>query len=178
MAHISTLDSGIYTYMDMYTGDISGLPAAPAASDFAALYAGVGAAADTVRMPSVREFPAVGNVANITAVPVYGQKQSSQVNGQSDAPNMDVTVNYVAADMVAIEDLKGQQVVFRFMMANQAVTVAQGAAATIAAENTEFYFVGKIEAINVTPSLTDSNTAVVNLSVQGDFVGPATVAAA
>jgi len=49
--------------------------------------------------------------------------------------------------------------------------------ATIAANNTEFYFKGKIEAILVNPALTDATTATVTLSAQSDFFGPATVAA-
>lgn len=176
MAHISTLDSGIFSYMDIYTGDLTSFPKSPAASDFAALFAGSTVDTDNFRMPSVREFPSVGNSANITNVPVFGQKQSSQVSGQSDAPTMDITVNWVAADMEPIEAIKEKDAVFRFMMAAAEVTPTDGAAATLDVENTEFYFRGRIEAIQVTPSLTDSNTAVVNLSVQGDFVGPATIA--
>lgn len=176
MAHISTLDSGVFSYLDIFTGDLSALPVAPAASDFATLFNG--GAANTTRMPSVREFPAIGNAANITNVPVYGQKQSSQVSGQADAPTMDITVNYVPSQMADIEALKKQEVAFRFMMAKSEVTVAAGAGATLAVENTEFYFRGQIEAIQVTPSLTDANTAVVNLSIKGDFVGPATINAA
>ncbi|QGH74742.1 hypothetical protein DSS3PM1_00066 [Bacteriophage DSS3_PM1] len=173
MAHISTLDSGVFSYLDIFKGNISALPAAPAAGDFAALFNG--GAADTVRMPSVREFPAIGNAANITNVPVFGQKQSSQVSGQADAPTMDVTVNYVPSEMEEIETLKKQRVAFRFMMAREEVTVAEGAGVTLSKENTEFYFVGVIEAVQVTPSLTDANTAVVNISIKGDFVGPATI---
>lgn len=177
MAHISTLDSGIFSYMDMYTGTLATFPTKPVASDCAALFTGGTVGTDLHRIPSVREFPAVGNAANITNVPVYGQKQSSQVSGQSDAPSMDITVNYVAAEMVDIEALVKTPALFRFMMAANEVTEAEGASANITVENTEFYFRGKIEAIQVTPSLTDANTAVINLSVQGDFIGPATLPA-
>jgi hypothetical protein len=48
----------------------------------------------------------------------------------------------------------------------------------LAIENTEFYFLGKIEAILVNPALTDAVTATVTLSTQSDFFGPATIAAA
>jgi len=173
MAHISTLGSGIYTYLDIFTGTIAGTEVS--AADYAALFEG--GSADTVRMPSVREFPSIGTPANIVNVPVYGQETSSQVQGQADSPTLEVTVNYVPADMEEIHALKGQEVAFRFMMAEQEVTVAEGAAATLAKANTEFYFKGKVEAILVNPALTDANTATVTLSAQSDFYGPATIAA-
>jgi hypothetical protein len=179
MAHISSLGAGIFTYLDVFTGAI---PAATdTAAEIAALFVGtVPGTADAthVRMPSVREFPSIGTPANIVNVPVYGQKTSSQVQGQSDAPSLEVTVNYVPSDMEPIHALVGQAVAFRFMMAGLAVTQDGGSAATLATENTEFYFLGKIEAILVNPALTDSNTATVTLSTQTDFYGPATIAAA
>jgi hypothetical protein len=178
MTHVSSLAAGIYTYLDMYTGDISGLPDVPAATDFASLFQGSTPGTDVLRMPSVREFPSIGDAANITNVPVYGQKSSSQVNGQSDAANFEVTVNYVANDMTAFHALLYQQVAFRLMMSTSELTPSEGVAVTIAQENTQFYFLGKIEAIQVTPSLTDTTTAVVTISRQGDYIGPATIAAA
>lgn len=176
MAHISALDSGVYSYMDIFTGDASTLNADSTAADMAALFEG--AAAQTTRMPSVREFPAVGATSNIVNVPVYGQAQSSQIAGQSDPASMEVTVNYIPEDMLEIEALKKVDAVFRFMMAREKVTVAEAAGATLAKENTAWYFTGRIETIQVTPSLSDSSTGVVTLSIQGDVVGPATIAAA
>jgi hypothetical protein len=178
MAHISTLGASIYTYLDMFTGTI---PAGTdTAAECAALFVGTvpgTADADHVRMPSVREFPSVGTPANIVNVPVFGQATSSQVQGQADAPSLEVTVNYVAQDMQAIHALIGQQVVFRVMMAAAAVTQDEGADSTLATENTEFYFIGKVEAILVNPALTDATTATVTISAQTDFFGPATIAA-
>ena len=174
MAHISTLGAGIFTYLDFYTG---GTAAATAdAAGHAALFVS-GNSSDITRMPSVREFPSVGTPANIVNVPVYGQNTSSQVQGQADAPSLEVTINYVPSDMVDIHALVGTSGTFRFMMAATAVTDAQGLATTLATANTEFYFVGKIEAILVNPSLTDATTATVTLSTQTDFFGPATIAA-
>lgn len=180
MAHISSLSSGVFTYLDVFKGTI---PAGTdTAAECAALFVGTTpgtADADHVRMPSVREFPSMGTPANIVNVPVYGQNTSSQVQGQSDSPTLEVTVNYVAEDMQAIHALKdGNQKVFRFMMAAAAVTQDAGAGSTLSIENTEFYFIGKVEAILVNPSLTDSITATVTLSAQSDFYGPATIAAA
>ena len=178
MAHISNLGAGIFTYLDIFTGAI---PAGTdTAAECAALFVGTTpgtADADHVRMPSVREFPSIGTPANIVNVPVYGQNTSSQVQGQADAPSLEITVNYVPSDMEALHDLIGQKVAFRFMMAASALTADEGAGSTIAVENTEFYFLGKVEAILVNPQLTDANTATVTLSAQTDFFGPATIAA-
>jgi len=103
MAHISSLGAGIFTYLDIFKGTI---PAnTDTVAECAALFVGgtPGTAdADHVRMPSVREFPSIGTPANIVNVPVYGQKTSSQVQGQADAPTLEVTVNYNAGDMQAI----------------------------------------------------------------------------
>jgi hypothetical protein len=178
MAHISSLGAGIFTYLDIFKGTI---PAdTDTVAECAALFVGTSAGtadADHVRMPSVREFPSIGTPANIVNVPVYGQKTSSQVQGQADAPTLEVTVNYVPSEMDGIHSIIGTNCVFRFMMANQAVTENEGADTTLAVDNTEFYFLGKIEAILVNPALTDANTATVTLSAQSDFFGPATIAA-
>jgi hypothetical protein len=178
MTHISTLGAGIYTYLDLYKGTLGTYTsAAECAAEFVGTTPGT-ADADHVRMPSVREFPSVGTPANIVNVPVYGQATSSQVQGQSDAPNLEVTINYVAADALAIHDLVGQQVLFRFMIASTPVTQDEAADSTLAVDNTEFYWVGKIEAILVNTALTDSVTANVTISTQSEFYGPATIAAA
>lgn len=174
MAHISSLGAGVYTYLDIYAGDVAGVDTL---SEFVALFATANAA-DISRMPSVREFPSVGTPANIVNVPVYGQKSSSQVQGQSDAPSLELTINYVPADMTDLYDLIGTQVAFRVLMAAEAVSLADSIASTLDVENTEFYFLGKVEAILVNPQLTDANTATVTLSAQSDFFGPATIAAA
>jgi len=131
--------------------------------------------ADCLRMPSVREFPSIGTPSNIVNVPVYGQKTSSQIQGQSDAPTLEVTVNYVADDLTELYELIGSKSVFRFSMADSALTVSEVNGATISAGNTMFFFEGKVEAILVNPALTDSSTATITLSSQSDFQGPFTV---
>lgn len=174
MAHISSLGSGIFSYLDVCTGVT---PASEDVAGYAAAFVTANAASIT-RMPSVREFPSVGTPANIVNVPVYGQKTSSQIQGQADAPTLEITVNYVPEDMTPIHDLIGTEAVFRFMMCASSQTEAEGLAGTMAVENTEFYFKGKVEAILVNPQLTDANTATVTLSAQSDFFGPGTLAAA
>ena len=175
MAHITSIGAGIYSAMAVNTTEITDLTSV---DDLTELVGKFTSAATFTEIKNVREFPQIGTPANIVNVPVYGQKTSSQVQGQSDAPSLEVTVNYVAEDMQPIHALIGTELVFRFMMAESAVTPDQGAASTLSTANTEFYFKGKIEAILVNPQLTDATTATVTLSAQSDFFGPATVAAA
>jgi hypothetical protein len=187
MAHISSLSSGIYTYLDIHT--VAPLDATDTAAEYAALFVGgtpgtadtadgdTAGVAEHYRVPSVREFPSIGTPANIVNVPVYGQATSSQVQGQADAPNLEITINYVPADSTELNALIGKPVTFRFLMTDSACTQDEGAGTTLAKANTEFYFKGKVEAVLVNPALTDATTATVTLSAQSDFVGPATIAA-
>jgi len=166
MAHISSLGAGIFSYLDIYSGTTA--PAGETAADYAALFVSANDA-NIDRMPSVREFPSIGTPANIVNVPVYGQKTSSQVQGQADSPSLEVTVNYVPEDMQDFHALIGQEAYFRFMMCASAVDLADSLGATQEVDNTEFYFKGKVEAILVNPQLTDATTATVTLSSQSDF---------
>jgi len=186
MAHISNLQSGIYTYLDMYTA-ANNLAAANTEAEFKALFVGstpgqvdagdgqVTGVATHLRMPSVREFPSIGTPANIVNVPVYGAATSSQVQGQSDAPTLEVTVNYVASDMEGLHALIGTQIAFRFMMVDSACTLADSVNTALAGKtNTFFFFKGKVEAILINSSLTDQTTATITLSTQTEFTGPFT----
>jgi len=175
MAHITSLGAGIFSYLDFYSGTVADTV------DTAAEYAGLfvsGNSSDIDRLPSVREFPSIGTPANIVNVPVYGQSSSSQVQGQADAPSLEVTVNYIPSDMVDFHNLVGTQGAFRFMMCDEATALAASldtGTTPLSYGNTEFYFKGKIEAILVNPQLTDANTATITLSTQSDFFGPATL---
>jgi hypothetical protein len=146
----------------------------------------VGSAGAFVRMSNVREFPDMGTPPNIVNVPTYGQKTSQQIQGQSDAPSMEVTINYVASDWAKNSFLgnavgNGKQYVFRFSMLNVEPTgTAAGKYASLAAglgtvENAVWYWYGKIEAQVVKPNLTDSNQTTVTLSIQSPFYGAYTI---
>lgn len=174
MAHISSLGAGIFSYLDIYSGTIA--DTVDTASEYAALFVSANSS-DIERLPSVREFPSIGTPANIVNVPVYGQSTSSQVQGQADAPSLEVTVNYVPEDMTTFHNMIGDEVAFRFMMCDAATSLTDSLGSTLATNNTEFYFKGKIEAILVNPQLTDATTATVTLSAQSDFFGPATIPA-
>lgn len=175
MAHITSLSSGIFSYLDFH--HVTPASSVNTASHYAGLFVTANAS-NIKRIPSVREFPSIGTPANIVNVPVYGQNTSSQVQGQSDAPSLEVTVNYVPNDMTDFHGLIGTQGAFRFMLSEQSCGLAASLATASTAltyGNTEFYFTGKIEAILVNPALTDATTATVTLSTQSDFFGPATL---
>jgi hypothetical protein len=173
----------------------SALAALDTAAEFQALFAteiatvgGTKAANTFVRIMNVREFPAVGTPANVVNVPTYGSSTSRQIQGQSDAPSMEITLNFVPADwsrdvgnvlgnMVG----DGNQYVFRFTLMNSLPTAAGATAyASTSAglgtvQNSQYYWIGKIEALQVTPQLTDATTATVTITIQSNFYGAYTI---
>ena len=141
-----------------------------------------------MRIKNVREFPAMGTPPNVVNVPVYGSATSQQIQGQADAPSMEITLNYVAADWAKeasnilgsmVGD--GNQYVFRFSLLNAeptgagATKYASTAAGLGTVQNSQYYWIGKLEALQVTPQLTDANTATITLTIQSDFFGAYTV---
>jgi hypothetical protein len=152
-----------------------------------------------VRIGNVRTFPAIGTPANIVKVPTYGQRTSQSIQGQADAPQLEFDLNFVAADWAkeagvllgnAVGD--GNQYVFRFALLNAepsgqlanagavvlatryaSLALAAGGLGTV--QNSVYYWVGKMEALLVTPSLTDANTAKLSTSIQSSFFGAYTL---
>jgi hypothetical protein len=184
MGHISSIGAGMFTDMAVST---SSAPATYDEAGFEALFQTEDT--DFYRIKNIREFPAIGTPPNIVNVPVYGQSTSQQIQGQADAPNMELQLNFVASDWAAGSNLgdlvgDGTQYVFRFAILNElppnfANSTTTGIGGTTAApvENSCYYFVGKIEALQVSPQLTDANTATVTISVQSDIYGAYTITA-
>lgn len=197
MAHISSIGAGIFS--DLSVAMASSVPVfkdLDTAAEFQPLFAteinsvgGTKAANTFVRIGNVRSFPAMGTPANIVKVPTYGQKTSSSIQGQADAPQLEIDMNFVASDWAkdtgtvllgnAVGD--GNQYVFRFTLLNAEPT-GTGAtkyAGTVgglgSVANSQYYWVGKMEALLVTPSLTDATTAKLSMSIQSSFFGAYTI---
>jgi hypothetical protein len=198
MAHISAIGAGLYSDLSVHSPatelTAAGLAALDTAAEFQALFAteianvgGTKAAGAFVRIANVREFPAIGTPANVVNVPAYGQRTSSQIQGQADAPSMELTINYVGTEwgngtsILAGYLGDGVQRVFRFTLLNSDTTgtgatkYASTAGGLGTVPNSQFYFVGKLEAMAVNPQLTDANTATLTLTVQGSFFGAYTI---
>jgi len=130
---------------------------------------------------NVREFPSVGTPANVVNVPVYGQSTSSQVAGQSDAPSLEFSLNYVASEHASLDALRkaGTRLLFRVRMTDSSTLLAASApnlgvpTAFVNDEFSDFYFFGTIASFEITTNLTDAIQATISLTVEGDFVGPA-----
>ena len=191
MSHISSIGASVFSDLSI------GVPATdPAfstldtAAEFAALFAteidptGTKAANTFIRIKNVREFPAMGTPPNIVNVPGYGSKTSQQVQGQADAPSMEVTLNFVASDWAkdATNILgnivgDGKQYVFRFALLNSeptgtgATKYASSSAGLGTVANSVWFWIGKIEALQVTPQLTDATTATIAITIQSAFYG-------
>jgi hypothetical protein len=195
MTHITTIGAGMFTDISIAVPStaitLANFLAANEASKkgyFATEIqssGGTKAANTFVRVKNVREFPPVGTPANVVSVPVYGQKTSQQIQGQSDAPSLELQLNYVPSDWAASTVLgamvgDGIGYVFRFTLMNAnpagyASDAVGGAAALGMVENSMYFWYGKVEALLVTPQLTDANTATLTLSLQSDFYGAFTV---
>ena len=180
MAHITAIGAGVYSALAINTTPITNLSAVDTLAELVSLFA---APASFSEIKNVREFPPMGTPANIVNVPVYGQKTTSQIQGQADAPSMEMTINYVPADWASTAPLgmlvgDGRVYAFQFSLLNSrpaGLSSAVGPTGLGSVPNSNFYFAGKVEAILVTPQLTDANQATLTLTVIGDFFGPATV---
>lgn len=211
MAHLTSISAAMFTDLSVaFTANTNGVmtytaPATLNQAGFDALFPVVQTAEATkfMRVKNVREFPAIGSQPNIINVPVYGQRQSQTVGGQSDPPSLEVTINYVPSDWIkgttastfssgevsvrgselgnAVGD--GQVRAWRIALLAAAPTAAgsatlapygSGATGLGTVPNSYFYFLGKMESLLVTPSLTDATTATIAFSVQSDFYGPFT----
>jgi hypothetical protein len=199
MAHISSIGAGMFSDLAvaMPAAEMSqaALAALDTGTEFQALFAneipsvsGTKGVGTFVRIKNAREFPSMGTPPNITNVPVYGAKTSQQIQAQADAPSMEITLNYVPAEWAAeagnllgsaVGD--GKQYVFRFTLMNAEPTgtgdtkyasVANGVGTV---GNSQYYWVGKIEALQINPQLSDANTATLTLTMQSQFFGAYTI---
>jgi hypothetical protein len=189
MSHIDSIGAGMFSSLCVAVdADGTVTPATYDKAGFDALFtteiASIGGTASVgtfYRIKNVREFPAMGTPPNIVNVPTFGQKSSQQIQGQSDAPNIEITINYVPAEWASTAGLgvaatSGKTVAFRFALANaQPAGYASSAGSLGTVQNTYWYWTGKIEAILVTPSLSDANQATVTITLQSDLYGAYTV---
>jgi len=195
MAHLTSIGAGVFSDLSFSTVAVTTTPTSYAdwSTKFATEVAlGSASTANSFRrIKNVREFPALGTPANIVNVPVYGQSISSQVQGQADAPTLEITLNYVASDWREEANYLGElvgksvQYYFRFALLNQdsagstpATKYASLAAGLGTVANSQWFWVGRIEALVINPQLTDAVTATLTLSTQTDFYGAFTAEAA
>lgn len=199
MAHISNLGAALFTSLSVAVPSTpmtrTQIQALNEAAEFNPLFAkeidsqgGVRGVGTFVQIKNIREFPAIGTAANIVKVPEYGSKTSKQIQGQSDITNMEIKLNYIPADWAkeATNILgsivgDGNLYVFRETFMNVDSTgsgdtkLASTAAGIGTQENSSYFFVGKLEAIQVTPSLTDTTQATLTLTIQSETYGAFTV---
>jgi len=189
MAHISSIGAALFTDFSVATpateltkGELEALDSS---TEFFALFAteisnfgGTRAAGAFVRISNLREIPQLGDAPNIVNVPEFGQKTSSSIQAQSDAPSMELQINYVPANWAPttiLGAMKGddKQRVFRIALLPSAPAggYASSSAGLGTAPNSQYFFVGKVEAIQFQPSLSDATIGTLTLSVQGKTYG-------
>lgn len=141
-----------------------------------------------VQITNIRDIPAVGTTPNIVKVPNYGINNTLSVGAQGDSPDLDVTINYVPgpwtesgntfATSGTLGDAVADGISKVFMLAvltSKPTSMAATAAGIGTAPNALFYWVGKIESIQVQAARDDATTATVSLSTSSEFYGPYTV---
>lgn len=159
MALISNIGAGIFTTLKYKADATYTLPTDDSshgtfiAGDFSG----------STEVTGIREFPTFGKPANIVNVPQYGQSISSQISGQSDAPTLEFSLNYVPGTHNTLQGLvgDGNEYVFQLDVKNAST-----------GDNAAFYVKGQVASFEVTPSLTDSNQATLTLSTSTDYTGP------
>lgn len=129
---------------------------------------------------NIRDMPSFGTPANIVKVPVYGQAQTQSIGAQSDAPDLELTINYVPSEWAAgttLGDYVGDGISRVFQLAilrTEPTTLETTTTGLGPVPNALIYFVGKMESLLITPARDDSDTATLALSIQSDFYGPYT----
>ena len=199
MTHITSIGAGMFSDLAIAVPatplSAAALAALDTAGEFQALFdSEIASAGGTkgintfVRVDNIREFPAMGTPPNVVNVPVYGSMTSQQIQGQADAPSLEITLNYIPADwadeasnLLGSMVGDGNQYVFRFTLMNSeptgtgATKYASTAGGLGTVENSQYYWIGKVEALQVSPQLTDSNTATITMTIQSDFFGAYTI---
>jgi hypothetical protein len=185
MAHISSIGAGMYSDLSVAKPSVAINFATfnpteanlKAAFDAEIPVSGSPGANTYVRIKNVREFPAMGTPPNVVNVPVYGASTSQQIQGQADAPSMEITLNLVASEWAKTTELgkmvaDGKQYLFRFALLNSAPNGYGSTATGLATvQNTQYFWIGKLEAMQVSPQLTDANTATITITIQSEFYG-------
>ena len=194
MAHISSIGSGMFSDLSVCRELPVTVPTTEAgwkalfAVELANGAAATAATGEFTRIKNIHEFPAIGTPPQVVNVPVYGQKSSQQIQAQSDAPSMELTLNFVGSDWQEAANYlgmmvgDGNQYAFRFTLLNAEPasyestvaglgTAKGGAAGTPACANSQYFWIGKLDALMVNPQLNDANTATLTITIQSAFEG-------
>jgi hypothetical protein len=178
MSHVNTLQNGIYTSL-CFVASAGAITTMDTAAELVTLFASGG-----VEITGIRDFPEFGNPSNIVNIPTYGSPSSTQIGGQSDLNTLEFTLNYVPDSFeTSITHARvGDGLLYPFQIAlcskkpanfKQIATTGISTGTTL---NTVFNFAGKFESLSVMPSLTDSITAKMTLSMATQLFGPVTYA--
>jgi len=172
MAHITSIGASIYAALAVANDPLASIPTTE--GGFTSLFTLI---TDYNLIEDIRDMPSVGAPANIVKVPVYGQAQTQSIGAQSDAPDLELTINFVPSKWADGGILAGylaskQPLAFQLSLlqakpaSHATVTAGLGSVA-----NSNMYFIGKMESMDFTPSLDDAVTATLSLSIQSPFYG-------
>ena len=114
-------------------------------------------------------------VTNQAVNEVYGATGTTAPTSRASAnTTLVATINAVTSGLAGLLEERRNHV-FQFSLLNADVpnlTTTSGGLGS--SENSNFYWIGRLEALLVNPALTDANQATLTLSIQSDFIGPET----
>jgi hypothetical protein len=171
--HISSISSAMFTNLCMTTATQAATALPTVDGTTTNIFNNT---ANFVEIRNIKEFPAIGTPANIVKVPEYGSETSFQIQGQADAPQMEITLNYVPSEwqgnvLLGTTAKVGGKGLYMFRFALLAKAPGDLLEGFGGVQNSCYYFLGKLEALEVTPSLTDAMTAKLTISVQSSING-------
>ena len=185
MAHIDTITAVRFTSLALSQTTIPTATARAAAlnanAEAALFRTSFAVPANVTEVGQVREFPNLGTPANIVNVPNYGASISSQVGGQADAPDLTFTLNYIPNEaghrMLNTIRQDATPVAFRARLTDAVIAPADLTKGVPDSDVRfdDLYWTGRIVSFEIVPALNDSMQANVAVTIEGDFVGPASL---
>lgn len=187
MAHIDSIGAGMFSAMaisrEATEKTLSQLRPMTTLNAFKDLFAnqiqpdGTPATGTFILVPNVREYPGLGTPPNVVNVPNYGSSTSLQIQAQADPDSMELTLNYVPKDWAAdtvlgqmVGDGKTRAVMFSLLNSEPAgYDCSVGGLGTV--DNSLFFFLAKLDALQVSPDLADANQATLTMTLQSKFYG-------
>jgi len=186
MTQISEINDSLYTTLCVSRDAV---PGTLSQANYKAMFATAG---QFLTFPNVRDFPSFGNSSNLINVPEYNITTSRKLVVQGDLTEIDIKVNYIPNSWLTngntyattglLADAIGDNISKGFMLAitnklpanYTTATTGPTVGGTLTAPilNSLFFFVGRIETLEIEPARDEALQATIRLSVQAD-VSPA-----
>ena len=171
MAQVNTRGVALYSTLGYSSNSVSLTPSAIAlAFEDPSSVAMEDLATSFIDISKVRELPEVGVPPSISSVAEFGSALAPQVTGQAEAPQLDVTLNYVPEEHDSLLSLSGDGILrcFRLRISNSPIPDVPDDASKIS----EVYWTGMVAAKLISVGTGDASSVVVTLTMDTEFTNP------